>query len=710
MKSIIITELEGIDTYYYPIHIGTQFVKGEIPNFPQAVIDGQSVRTQVERQEIRWDDGSFWSGPVSFYIPRLDRKSTINVTFIDQSSLPNMWYDLSLNGFLAWDFRAVIETNLGVVDLRDMLEAGAYVVRNQGTLYTELLVRDDSLERAFDFGQDEHRSIRPEFHIGIWLKRRAFRCRFVLNNCNSETLQDQIYSVKLMLGTHAEPSLYFLYDRPEFKHYAYSRWSQSAWWGFTPSKIRIDYDRNYLAQTGLHPKFPNNIRATEEVVAKYYADYMESIAIGDAVLWYPHMGLAGAQPNIGAMPDHIALWYTSDFDPRVTEVVNAMEDAVGQWQVHVIGGRADKNLLVTDTPDSGTELGHIISIVDRPDLYFFEPSRPELNPNDQVLPIGEVGEHYTAVPGFTEPLPWRQDVSHQPEIGCYRALLTWDLWNWQEAMFHNAWMMGGVYPKFHDTGAGRGPVGNEGAMELIQGGRSFGWQISRLGLLARTLPPSFPEKQYFEYLLMNSIAAEEGGREIRGTQFEGNTMWEWAREKRRFMQGEGAGLPEGLPPLHNFWRGNMYLVQPDQLDPARVSVATAFEQFTLYGLGLLVQLGYPALSLLEWFGEHYIQRMVHPDSNPCTIESIRTPSVDDIGQWIQTWKQLNDCYIPAIRDKQEFWTSTESYAHWCIPGLSLLCRHLRRDDVQNVLMRRLIEPTLNEVQLPAGIIKWLIVP
>ncbi len=75
INSIQIVELDNITTINYPIQIGRVFKKGEIVNFPQAVLNGNSLTTQ-SNVKSRWGDGSVKHAVVSFLIPTLSASTS----------------------------------------------------------------------------------------------------------------------------------------------------------------------------------------------------------------------------------------------------------------------------------------------------------------------------------------------------------------------------------------------------------------------------------------------------------------------------------------------------------------------------------------------------------------------------------------------------------------------------------------------------------
>ena len=114
---ITIREKAGVTTNQYPIQLGRPFVPGEIPNFPQAVVDGTPVTTQAD-VKARWADGSVKHAILSFYLPSLVANSTATVNFVNQTSGNNTGA-LSKNAMLgtAFDFEAAMQLTSGTTTL-----------------------------------------------------------------------------------------------------------------------------------------------------------------------------------------------------------------------------------------------------------------------------------------------------------------------------------------------------------------------------------------------------------------------------------------------------------------------------------------------------------------------------------------------------------------------------------------------------------------
>src|SRR3989338_5473458 len=88
---ITITEKAGQTSTNYPIQIGRVFIRGEIANYPQVLLDGTPVITQSD-VKTRWPDGSAKHVIMSFYIPQLISNQQVIATFQNQQTGNNQTF------------------------------------------------------------------------------------------------------------------------------------------------------------------------------------------------------------------------------------------------------------------------------------------------------------------------------------------------------------------------------------------------------------------------------------------------------------------------------------------------------------------------------------------------------------------------------------------------------------------------------------------
>lgn len=156
--SIRITERAGVSSSNYPVQIGRPFLQGEIPNYPQAVVNGSAVLTQADVKQ-RYSDGSVKHAILSFLIPSLAANATITVTFQNQTSGNNTPLTTAQMEDPAYNFDAQMALSApscpgcsaGTASARAMLDAGAYTYWTSGPVATTVIIADHTT-KAYDLG------------------------------------------------------------------------------------------------------------------------------------------------------------------------------------------------------------------------------------------------------------------------------------------------------------------------------------------------------------------------------------------------------------------------------------------------------------------------------------------------------------------------------------------------------------------------------
>ncbi len=231
-NSLTIKDESGTLTTNYPIQIGRPFVEGEIANFPQVLINGSPITTQVD-VKTRWtSDNSVKHAILSFYIPTLSANTTVTATFQNQANGNNSGYETKTNMLSAsYDFDAHIILTSGTTvsaSARTMLNNDSYSYWTSGSICTTIILADHSLTSAYDIGFDSYKSFRPIFHASFWPLINKIRIRYIGEICNTEKLQDMGYSLQLTKGNTNSSSVY---TKTPFTHYLATRWTKEYWIG-----------------------------------------------------------------------------------------------------------------------------------------------------------------------------------------------------------------------------------------------------------------------------------------------------------------------------------------------------------------------------------------------------------------------------------------------------------------------------------------------
>jgi hypothetical protein len=82
---LTIYEKANVTTVNYPMQIARPFIKSEIQNFPQAIVNGIPVSTQADVKQW-YSDGSVEHAIISFFIPQLAANDSVLVSFQNQNT------------------------------------------------------------------------------------------------------------------------------------------------------------------------------------------------------------------------------------------------------------------------------------------------------------------------------------------------------------------------------------------------------------------------------------------------------------------------------------------------------------------------------------------------------------------------------------------------------------------------------------------------
>jgi hypothetical protein len=673
-NSLSIKEVAGVTTANYPIQIGRPFVAGEIANYPQALVNGTAVPTQADIKQ-RWSDGSVKHAILAFLIPNLSSGSTVTVTFQNQSSGNNTGLSIGQMQGANFDFNAqMLLTNSSTVtaDARTMLSAGAFTAWTSGGIAQTVILADHSIARAYDIGFDANRSFRPIFHATFWPGINKVLVRYIGENANTETLQNQTYSLILKAGNSSPTQVY---NKASFTQSAATRWTKTFWIGGAPPAIAIDHNLAYIRETKFVPYYDTSRVVPSGAIATACNAWTSAPKdIGDAGNWLLAMGTGGARPDIGPYPDWTVQWlYTGDKCLRDKALGNA--ELAASWPIHYREGRAGKIMLKTDSPNSGTGLGRTISLNGRPTA--------NLSPFNYNSTVADK----INVVGTASPQGWQWDPAHEPEPGSVIYALTGDFWYLEECWF---WVSADAVVDYGPSPIQRGPTGAEGILDHNQT-RAEAWELRTRANTAFISPDNLPETSYFTALIMDAIALEEGTRNITTTSFNGNPAWSWGRNQFAPNTDPTSGALAfgnlGITPLHQWSRGSSQFAQ-DEYGVCTVSgggtpcsanttkeAASLFESdYMLYSLGRTKELGYPTDALLTWLGALYTGMLTDPGFNPFIIDNGRVPTVRSDGTYFKTFADLKTGYSPTWQNATSLQSGSDpdGYAAYSTAGISYL--------------------------------------
>jgi hypothetical protein len=634
-NSLTITEKAGVTTTNYPIQIGRPFVRGEVANFPQAVLNGVSVTTQAD-VKTRWPDGSVKHAILTFLIPTLAANSTVTVTFRNQATGNNSGY-LNADQMLAggYDFDATMALTNGstiTASARTMLANAAFTYWLQGSVCSSVILADHSVSRAYDIGFDVYKSFRPIFHVTFWPTINKVHVRFIGENANPQAWENVIYSLALTTG-HASPAS--VYSKASFTHYAGSRWTKDYWIGGAPPAIAINHNLAYLASTTLLPNYDMTLTAISESTLASQAALWTGASkdLFDAGNWNTGMQATGGRPDLGPYPSWTVRWlYTGD--PRLQTMAFGNADLAAAWTMHM---RESNPAKYFDAARNIPAVGKVLSLNARPSIT--------LGDGNQYLNDGAVPEDKFTFAGTWSSGDWSWDAAHQPAPFYPQYLLSGEFWYLEELEF---WASASAFKPTATAAWGRGPTGASGGFhDQVRGD---GWVLRNRAEAAAAAPDGTPEQAYFASLMDDMIAQWEGVFNITGTPHYNNAVWTFGRNvaaPNLFVDHPR----HGLSPLHMAWNsGSTDRAGQTGSDPTKVYTGLAmWEQYiVLAGLGRAKELGFATGPLLRWFAPTLIGQLTTAGFNPYYVGTYTTPVLRlSDHDYFQTWLELQGGWIAS---------------------------------------------------------------
>lgn len=533
-NGIIVQNDSGVVQNNYPMQIGRPFLKGEITNFPQAVIQGVSVATQADIKQ-RWEDGSVKHAALSFIIPSIPVSGGLTITFQNQTGSNNtpLTKEQMLDSAFAFD--AITDLgSAGSASARTMLANGDYTVWNSGPIATTIILADHSVARKYDIGTDSQKSFRPIFHATFWPGINKVTVRYIGEISNTEHFEDQTYNLTLKIGQSA----FQVYQKNNLTHYGGSRWTKVFWIGGRPEqKININQNLNYIRQTKFLPNYDTALNVpTSEIAAQYSLWQNASKDLYDAGLWEKSMSTTGGRPDIGPYPRWTVQWfYTGDW--RMKDMAFGLADLAAAWPMQIREGNPAKFM---DKNKTVPGIGHPVSIKDRPSLYIGSANY-HLNDNYFNKPADII-----KVVGPLTNGGWLDDDSHTAEPFTPQYVLSGDYWYLEEMEFWSSLLSANSNSGI-SVHYGRGPTGAEGGIYTQI--RGEGWIFRSRVELANAEPDGRPEKMLWNEMINEAIAIWEGARNVKGSQFENTPNWIWGNtvSKQRFTT---ASFP--IPPVSSW--------------------------------------------------------------------------------------------------------------------------------------------------------------
>lgn len=640
---IIVTNPQNVAIQNYPLQFARPFVAGEISQFPQLVMNNQPIPTQADVKQ-RHPDGSVRHAIISAVIPQIAAGASLTFGFVNQSTgRQNGVLDKAAMLGTNFDFDASIEAKfsdmpLHTVSARKMLEQDKFTYWTQGDIATTILLVDHSVERVFDFGADQHRSVRPAFYATFWPALNKVQVRYVGEITNSLVLQDQVYDLTLKAGRE-NPSI--LYAHSNLPHQAMTRWTRQYWLGEQVPVVSLNHQLAYLSKTRMIPNYDPNRTISETVIQSQYKTWLtKPKKLYDAGWWAKPMANAGGRPELGMYPAWTIRWFYSG-DWRLAEIALNQAELSGAWPFHVREGDSTRTF---DEAKSISGLGKILSINQggRPTGWIPRVNWHEIAASDKIQPI-------TALVNSG----WRPDVPHHPDLASGQYLLTGDYYFLEQSLFSAAYTTMDNNAAAKSSTLGRGPTGSEGALYWGET-RGQGWALRTRVHTASITPDHMPEQQYFVTLTNNALAIWEGMYDVGDTPNKGNSLWTFGRNiiaPKEFIYSAGSSSPLGQW-IHEDRLSSSVVSEYYDMTKTANGAPPWMTHIVVLALGRAEELGFPANPMKKYVGRVLSGPALETGFALELLSAYRQPSITQPnGAWYQNWLAVQDGYLPAYRDE-----------------------------------------------------------
>jgi hypothetical protein len=634
-----------------PDQHGRIFKQGEIPNFPQVLINGVAVTTQAN-VKTRWPDGSVQHAVMFVVISGIAASSTTTFTYQNQAT-GNTSGSVSTASLLAdYDFDAVITLVRNAVTVstsaRDLVTAGHVEIIDAGSIATTFIIQDNSVAASGDLGWDAYTPLRPGFHVTVWPSLFAWSMRPVVEISKTTEQEDVPYDTCTITQGQTSPTTIFAAAGNKFN--AANVFSQEITWRgiAAPRPLNIDVGLAYLVTTGLIPSFDATRVIPETTLASRYVSWQNAMkTFGQPGNWQPIMGNVGGRHDIGVAPGWVVWWlYSGDW--RMAAMARGNAYLAGAWPMHYREtdfARA-RPFQREGAANAG---GYVVSINSRPTLFLLQGiTSTGTSAGDKITSVGTRTNTYQDARFPTDPtklIAWGPECGHQPDPYGLLYLLTGEFYFLQQMRFWASFSAAYLSPANIYYGA-RGPEGWYGGLAAGGEPRTCAWPFRSRLLLATYEPDGTEEKTYFSTLTEDAIALWEGIANLPSPR-SSHPAYVWGASFRtpRWI------VPGGVPPTQHPWTaGPVLTFSTITATLCERQISPWQDHFMIMVLGLGDQLDLDCDLLLAYAAELITGAITDPGFNPFLVATYRYPYSKPAaigGGFYTSWTDLKAAFTAA---------------------------------------------------------------
>lgn len=652
-NSVTLTERTASTQTDRPFTISRVFAQGDIANYPHPYIAGTAATTWQTDVKTRWPDSSVQHALISFKTT-LTASSSVVVDFRSNANPCSSGNQAACDaaalneaGILAFNssnWGAVIEsavtgTTLRSASARTCVDDANFTYWLRGPVVTQVICEDATTARVYDFGRtctasctgnyasatwaddSTNRSIHPVFVLTMYAGWTGVKVDYIFQNVWSTVLQDQRYDLTLKSGPAAATTEFGPFTLVQ---YARTSLRKTFWDGSEPGAVKINLNLPYIVYSKVLPSFDTSHVVSASDITAEDGDF-DSTSNADTPLmctvaglvcssYYKTFGNTGGHGERGPIPRWF-MRYLYTFDDALYANMLQQGDLSGSIPIHYRESRNSGNFY-----DSTPALGKVISLTARPTFRSSNLSSSSQNAADKITPLATLSGSNN----------WSVDLAHQSSFVLVPYLATGDWFYLQELYFWAANNVSWTHPT-SVTSLGRG----EEWGTINDQTRGNGWALRNVAHASFFAPDSSPEKSYFLEKTNNHIAVEEGKFGLTSGRFytpcstspfsagSETSIWCWAN---RLLY---RGRPNALRHISTGnTGGGCNTGVTDGLDTSTVYGGESpwMQHYNVIVWKWLADMGFLADKLHEAGIGHFIQKTLHPSSNPFILDNYHVPA------------------------------------------------------------------------------------
>jgi hypothetical protein len=611
-NTILLTASQGAVAAGEPYQFGRVFRRGEVAQCPVVSVNGARIPAQVDPKN-RYPDGSLKFAVVSALLPAIasGAQATLAMSGSEPcNATPGATVPALVATYPSLDAQILVNGATTPASLKAMIAARKYTSWIDGPIATTLIVADH-IDKAYDFGTDANRSLRPVYHVTHWKASGRVTLRVIVEQSDTQKMQSQEYGVEIRAGLQSPQPVY---SKADVKQGYATRWTKVFHLGGTPRAFDTNHNMPYLSSTMAFPNFDASVKLSAAAKARMLQRWTNVPAadkdVGGAGMYLKYMLGSGGRAEIGLFTDW-AVFALFDGDARLMDMWKSNNYLAASFPVHFREG--DPARIFMKAPSLVNGLGKPITRDGRRRLFFYDANQywgtSAVNAESEPIAVGPRNDY-----------DWKVDCSHQPDDHYPLYMVTGDPWFLEQLQFWASWAIFSTGTSY-DRGYRGGPVVVEDAWFANQV-RGEAWCLRTRARAAFASVDGSPESAYLTRITKSAITA-----------FEGMKFGPAGNDPVR--NNAATEYYNGPNPLFAWQSG------PNQLKPDTVEATASWQQaFMTLVLSHVGELGFQTDDLRKWASQFHLTMFHAPGVDRGHLADYSTPTkpASGNGVFFQDWQ------------------------------------------------------------------------